>query len=99
MMDYQTGTENLSKYDLWLAHKAALCNKDVLEKDSRCGCFYCRRIFSPFQIEEWCLEEEGGEEVTAICPYCGIDSVIAESSGYPLTDAFLETMRKGWFGE
>ena len=34
---------------------------------------------------------------TAVCPYCGIDAVIGESSGYPITAEFLKRMRKRWF--
>lgn len=30
-------------------------------------------------------------------PYCGIDSVIGEHSGYPITREFLEQMRQYWF--
>ena len=34
----------------------------------------------------------------AICPYCGMDSVIGESSGYPITKEFLQKMQEHWFG-
>jgi len=69
-------------------------NKMELENDEECGCYYCLKIFSPSKIEEWCLESPGGEEVTAICPHCGIDSVIAKSSGYPITVDLLTAMHK-----
>ena len=36
-------------------------------------------------------------DLTALCPYCGIDAVIGESAGYPLTEEFLEKMRDYWF--
>jgi hypothetical protein len=50
------------------------------------------KIFSPTEITDWCDNEE-----TAICPHCGIDSVIGESSGIPITKLFLKGMHKEWF--
>jgi hypothetical protein len=34
---------------------------------------------------------------TALCPHCGIDSVISSASGYPITAAFLHRMHDYWF--
>ena len=36
-------------------------------------------------------------DLTALCPYCGIDAVIGESAGYPLTEELLKKMRDYWF--
>lgn len=88
----------MGNYDLKAAHEAARFNREILTRDSKCGCFNCLRVFSPSEIEEWCPELDDGEEVTAICPHCGIDAVLAESSGYPLTDDFLKAIRERWFG-
>lgn len=87
----------MGKCDLTAAHDAARFNKDILGKNSKCGCFYCLKVFSTSEIEGWCLELDEGEEVTAICPYCGIDAILPESAGYPLTDEFLGAMRERWF--
>lgn len=80
------------------AHSAASNHMAQLKKDKRCGCFYCLRIYNPAEIEEWIVDDNpidrGG---TAVCPYWGIDSVIGESSGYPLSVEFLEKMKKAWF--
>ena len=38
------------------------------------------------------------EEMTALCPFCEIDSVMGESCGYPITREFLEKMNEFWFG-
>jgi hypothetical protein len=51
------------------------------------------------EIEEWCPEEEDGEEVTAICPHCGVDSVIGDNCGFPITQEFLAAMHGRWFGK
>ena len=77
------------------AHGYSDNHRVSLEKDRLCGCFYCIKIFSPTLIKEWILDENG----TAMCPYCGIDSIIGESSGYLITEDFLSEMNKYWFGE
>lgn len=75
------------------AHKFSINNKEQLLHDKKCGCFYCLTIFNPNEINDWVRDLTG----TAICPYCGIDSVIGESSGFPITVEFLEKMYKEWF--
>lgn len=83
--------------DYRLAHQFSRDHRTDLEKDNVCGCFDCLRIFSPKEIEEWIPETEDGECVTAVCPYCGDDAIVGESSGYPITKEFLEKMNKKWF--
>ena len=72
------------------AHNFSTNHKAELIKDKKCGCFYCLEIFEPSEINQWLKE-------TALCPYCGIDSVIGESSGYPVTKDFLKEMQEYWF--
>lgn len=66
-----------------------------IQRDTQCGCFYCLAIFPPSAITAWRDEEEG--EQTAVCPYCGVDSVIGASSGFSITAAFLHRMCEYWF--
>jgi len=74
------------------AHRASIHHRKQLETSSVCGCFYCGAIFSPQEITEWIDNDD-----TALCPYCGIDSVLGDSSGFPVTKEFLGEMRKYWF--
>lgn len=83
----------MKKSDLVAAHRYCTNNRESLKKDSVCGCFYCLKIFSPTEITEWIKDANK----TALCPYCEIDSVIGEGSGYPITKDFLEGMKKYWF--
>jgi hypothetical protein len=53
--------------------------------------------FQPNEITEWCDEDSMGAGQTALCPRCGIDSVIGSASGFPLTPEFLEAMNRRWF--
>ncbi len=76
------------------AHEYCTSNQKMLKKDTVCGCFYCLKIFSPAKITDWIKDKNGP---TAMCPFCGIDSVIGESSGYPITEVFLKEMKEYWF--
>lgn len=79
--------------DIIEAHKYSSNHKETLLKDKKCGCFYCLSIFKPQEIVEWIPDTNG----TALCPHCGIDSVIGQSSGYPITVEFLKKMKSHWF--
>jgi hypothetical protein len=93
------------------AHKFCRNNRDSLKNDTVCGCFHCTAIFSPAEITDWlpekkpAVKEKFGENdewirsdnPTAFCPFCGIDSVIGESSGYPITKEFMQKMYDHWF--
>lgn len=75
------------------AHEHCTRNRDALSRSKTCGCFYCQNIYSPDEITEWLNEGCG----TALCPHCGVDSVIGEASGYPVTKEFLGEMHEYWF--
>jgi len=88
----------IDKKALEEAHKHSSRHREELLESKLCGCFYCRAIFGPSEIEEWVDEDENNIGRTALCPKCGIDSVIGEKSGYPVDDKeFLEEMHKHWF--
>jgi len=75
------------------AHQHSTNNKKELNKSSICGCFYCCEIYTPSEIKDYLNEGEG----TALCPYCGVDSVIADTSEYKITKDFLMKMHNYWF--
>ena len=86
------------------AHKHCSRHGEELARSDRAGCFYCLAVFNSAEISEWV--DEGGDgfvdaprnDSTAICPKCGIDSVIGDASGFPVTDeSFLREMNKLWF--
>lgn len=87
-----------------LAHRHSSKHRDEIEASSLCGCFYCLSIFAASEITEWVdwpadvpedLELSLG--ITALCPKCGIDSVIGDKSGFPVTTDFLAAMERHWF--
>lgn len=85
----------MEEKDLYIAHNFCMNHKEQLLQDKKCGCFSCMTVFEPKEINEWVEDKYG----TAICPYCSIDSVIGESSGYPINKHFLSLMNDIWFGE
>lgn len=64
------------------AHRHSFQNAKELEYSKLCGCFYCLKIYSSKIINEYT------EDKTAVCPYCGVDSVIGDSSGIPISKSF-----------
>ena len=75
------------------AHKYCGWHREEILASDECGCFYCMELFRPDEINEWVDDGQ-----TAMCPRCGIDSVLGSRSGFPLDRPFLEEMNRYWFG-
>ena len=82
--------------DIIRAHRHSIRHREKVLASERCGCFYCCAIFQASEIEEWIDEWEGIGQ-TAMCPRCGIDSVLGSECGYPITGEFLGAIKKHWF--
>lgn len=78
------------------AHKRSIFHRDEIEQSSDCGCFYCLEIFPPTEILDW-VDQGDPRGQTALCPKCGIDSVIGSASGFPIEKNFLREMHRHWF--
>jgi hypothetical protein len=74
------------------AHEWSSYHRETLRESEVCGCFYCLEVFPPREIEDWTDDDD-----TALCPKCGIDSVIGSVSGYPIERQFLQKMHDHWF--
>src|SRR2546428_11086793 len=81
-----------SPFPMSRAHRHSDHHRQEILGSGLCGCFYCLATFAATEIEEWTDEDE-----TAICPRCGIDSVIGSESGFPITSEFLKRMKRHWF--
>ncbi len=80
------------------AHKHSISNQELLMRSETAGCFFC---CEPVEIAaiKW-HEEKRGEvagTATALCPKCGIDSVLPSAAGVPVDEDFLNEMHKRWF--
>jgi len=92
----------MSDYDLKKMHGLATLNRHAIEASDQIGCFYCERIWDPleFPIKEWIDEKAdtlGDGNATAMCPFCGIDSILAKLSVGEITVRMLDLMRRHWF--
>jgi hypothetical protein len=90
--------------DLDKAHKYSSRHRADLLRSDTCGCFHCLYTFPPSKITEWTdfpsgtpKEKHFDQGETALCPHCGIDSVLGSASGFPLTADFLQMMYDQWF--
>ena len=92
--DYPDAT--IQEPDYVKAHKKSSRHRDEIFKSFKCGCFYCLQNFQANEISIW-IDECNGIGQTAVCPKCGVDSVISSASGYPITEDFLKKMKDCWF--
>lgn len=76
------------------AHKASSHHRKLVQASEQCGCFHCLSVFKSGQVREWTDQGE-----TALCPDCGIDSVLPAAAGYALSQEFLKAMERHWFGQ
>ena len=79
-----------------MARKRSQDNRAEVFASARCGCFHCGSTYAARAVDQWYSSRH---EATALCPECGIDAVLGDASGYPLTEAFLGGMRLRWYGE
>ena len=86
-------TERFSIQYLKAAHEASFKNKESILRSKVCGCFSCLETFPA--SEAYFVKETDGQE-TACCPYCDMDAVLGDASGYPTTQEFLKAMQDEW---
>ena len=79
------------------AHAASSGHRKQIVLSEPYRCFYCLERNPPSAIEEWIDEDASGVVQTALCPRCGIDSVIGSAFGHPITREAL-AMHRRWFG-
>jgi hypothetical protein len=79
------------------AHRHSIRHRREIVSSPTCGCFYCLAVFTPDEVEAW-TDKQDGVGQTALCPHCGIDSVVGSSAGYSITTEFLSHMHRHWFG-
>ena len=71
------------------AHVHASQHRGEVEASEKCACFFCFRKFTPGEITSWI---DAGQ--TALCPKCGLDSVLGSASPPGIDDRFLRKMHQ-----
>ena len=77
-------------------HKLSTNHRASILKSRQCGCFYCLNTFTPDKITEWCDTDEQNVGQTVLCPFCCVDSVLADFDVEITTD-LLKSMKEYWF--
>lgn len=82
------------KYNITDAGVHHLCcnNRTGVEDSEQCGCFYCCKIFPAEDV----IEYVGVHKRNALCPRCGIDSVLPDV-WIELSKGLLIAMKQRWF--
>jgi hypothetical protein len=84
----------MNRHELTKAHEHTFKNRQEIVASRKCGCFYCRDTFEAASVTEW-----WDHGMTAVCPLCGIDSVIGDAAKFSVTaPGFLAEMHVFWFG-
>lgn len=86
-------------------HKFSANHRALMERSEFAGCFYCEARFDPEEILEWvdvpadAVPDANGlrRGETAVCPRCGIDSVLPSAAPFKWDDALLSDMHAHWF--
>ena len=73
----------------------SLDNELEILSSHECGCFFCRSHFPAKNIADW---DYSDGHTQAICPECGMASVIGDASGYEITHEFLKEMNLAFYG-
>lgn len=91
----------MTDYDLKKAHGLSTLNRHAIDASNQIGCFYCERIWDPleFPIKKWIDESPGDKNATAMCPFCGVDSILAKLSVGEITIRMLDLMNRRWCGK
>jgi hypothetical protein len=89
-----------NEHNLKAAHKHSIYNENEIKESLLAICFSCCTYFAASKVVEWTDGANGGAR-TALCPRCGIDSVIANRcGGFPIEDpAFVRAMHRHWCSE
>lgn len=69
---------------------------DILQSKT-CSCLFCQQNYSARKVSEWNTDKNN--QMSAVCPECGMDAVVGDASGYVLDDDDIETLHKTYFGE
>lgn len=86
------------KHMLKQAHMHCTYNREAISASRVCGCFYCQAIYAATEVNRY-TPGGRGKGPDAVCPRCGIDSVLPDASGLDLSPDFLAAMEKMWFGD
>ena len=69
-----------------------LRNRQEVLASVNCGCIACLCLFPASDVVAWADKGE-----TAICPFCGIDAVLGDATGWGITPELLAELNEVYF--
>jgi NAD-dependent SIR2 family protein deacetylase len=81
----------ISEKRLQRIYQHSRLNRPFMVPGSGCRCFHCLKEFAAEEVSRW---TDGGE--TALCPRCGIDSVLSNNAD-ELTDDLIRQLQATFF--
>lgn len=72
----------------------AMKNRSQQASSKSAICYHCAGSFSASEVSQY---TDSGQ--TALCPKCGVDAVLFESSGHPMTQEFARLAGAHWLGK
>jgi hypothetical protein len=99
LQKYKDGTPEDKAWtipELKAIYSHSIRNEESILKSNLFGCFHCISIFpvADIKLSEMMVEKDGLR--TAICPICGIDSVLGDAS-VEITAELLEALNEYYF--
>lgn len=90
-------SEKQKEYDIITSY--CFANRKLLKRYKDCICLFCGKEFYYTKISQWVNDEP---EITAICPFCGIDSVVPKEvhnkvDNFTVTKELQESIKKYYF--
>lgn len=73
-------------------HTYSAHNRSRIAVAGKCYCFYCKAVLDSSEITDYA---DHGQ--TAICPKCGIDSIIPDSIDEPIDTKTVAELNQYWF--
>jgi rRNA maturation endonuclease Nob1 len=77
-----------------MAPKLALRNRKTLEQVTECACYNCYKIYDTKEVKDYTDMEE-----TALCPYCGVDTVLPVNCHEDKNIQLLYDIHNYWIGK
>lgn len=71
----------------------AFKNKSLVQGSKSVGCYHCGKVFEPKEVT---LYTDGDQ--TCLCPHCGVDSLIGDMTGFPVTESSMQDAHSYLFG-
>lgn len=85
------------QYDIITSY--CFANRKLLKRYKDCICLYCGKEYPYTKVSAWVQDEP---EITAICPFCGVDAVVPKSvdnkvDKFTVTEELRQAIKKYYF--